>query len=192
MRNLRKKFHPQKLRPDEYFTLPWILLLLLLFRISYYYYCVYTGWLVTGGTRGKGMILREKRSRKYRIKIFRSRLCFRENRLWIFARQRSTVRSVTTRRDKVRAYRAKIQSRFSRKQSLKRKLFIPYFRLLFSRRITPFPLVPPVTNHPVYCIIVNIVHCIVNVAIYRYYVAIFRMFYCIFELLHAIRWFFYL
>ena len=40
-----------------------------------------TGWLVTGSTSGKGMILREKRSRKYRIKIFRSRLCFRENRL---------------------------------------------------------------------------------------------------------------
>ena len=42
------------------------------------------------------------------------------------------------------------QSRFSRKQSLKRKIFILYFRLLFSRSITPFPLVPPVTNHPVY------------------------------------------
>ena len=41
----------------------------------------YTRWLVTGGTSGKGMILREKRSRKYRIKIFRLRLCFRENRL---------------------------------------------------------------------------------------------------------------
>ena len=66
------------------------------------------------------------------------------------SRQRSTVRSVITRRDKVHAYRAEIQSRFSRKQSLKRKIFILYFRLLFSRRITPFPLVPPVTNHPVY------------------------------------------
>ena len=41
----------------------------------------YTGWLVIGGTSGKGVILREKRSRKYRIKIFRLRLCFRENRL---------------------------------------------------------------------------------------------------------------
>ena len=41
----------------------------------------YTGWLVTGGTSGKGVILREKRSRKYRIKIFRLKLCFRENRL---------------------------------------------------------------------------------------------------------------
>lgn len=41
----------------------------------------YTGWLVTGGTSGKGVILREKRSRKYRIQIFRLRLCFRENRL---------------------------------------------------------------------------------------------------------------
>ena len=41
----------------------------------------YTGWLVTGGTSAKGMILREKRSRKYRIKIFRLRLSFRENRL---------------------------------------------------------------------------------------------------------------
>ena len=60
-------------------------------------------------------------------------------------KQRSTVRSVTTRRDKVQAYRAKIQSRFSRKQSLKRKMFTLYFRLLFSRTITPFPLVPPVT-----------------------------------------------
>ena len=36
----------------------------------------YTGWLVTGGTSGKGVILREKRSRKYRIKIFRSRFVF--------------------------------------------------------------------------------------------------------------------
>ena len=53
-------------------------------------------------------------------------------------------------RDKVHAYPAKIQSRFSRKQSLERKIFILYFRLLFSRRITPFPLVPPVTNHPAY------------------------------------------
>ena len=44
---------------------------------------LYIGWLVTGGTNGKGVILREKRSRKYRIKIFRLRLCFRENRLWI-------------------------------------------------------------------------------------------------------------
>ena len=44
-------------------------------NILYYY----TGWLVTGGTSGKGVILREKRSRKYRIKIFRLRLCFREN-----------------------------------------------------------------------------------------------------------------
>ena len=52
--------------------------------------------------------------------------------------------------NKVHAYRAKIQSRFSRKQSLKRKIFILYFRLLFSRRITPFRLVPPVTNHLVY------------------------------------------
>ena len=60
------------------------------------------------------------------------------------------MRSVITRRDKVHAYRAKIQSRFSRKQRLERKIFILYFRLLFSRRITPFPLVPPVTNHPVY------------------------------------------
>ena len=41
----------------------------------------YTGWLVTGGTSGKGVILREKKSRKYRIQIFRLRLCFRENRL---------------------------------------------------------------------------------------------------------------
>ena len=38
-------------------------------------------YMVTGGTSGKGMILREKRSRKYRIQIFRLRLCFRENRL---------------------------------------------------------------------------------------------------------------
>ena len=56
------------------------------------------------------------------------------------SRQRSTVRSVITRRDKVHAYRTKIQSRFSRKQSVKRKIFILYFRLLFSRRITPFRL----------------------------------------------------
>ena len=51
----------------------------------------YTGWLVTGGTSGKGAILREKRSRKYRIKIFHLRLCFRENRLWIFARYACTL-----------------------------------------------------------------------------------------------------
>ena len=51
----------------------------------------YTGWLVTGGTSGKGVILREKRSRKYRVKIFRLRLCFRENRLWILARYACTL-----------------------------------------------------------------------------------------------------
>ena len=54
-------------------------------------YPPYTGWLVTGGTSGKGVILREKISRKYRIKIFRLRLCFRENRLWIFARYACTL-----------------------------------------------------------------------------------------------------
>ena len=42
---------------------------------------IYTEWLVTGGTSVKGVILREKRSQKYRIKIFRLRLCFRENQL---------------------------------------------------------------------------------------------------------------
>ena len=57
------------------------------------------------------------------------------------------------RTQKVHAYRAKIQSRFSRKQSLQRKIFILYFRLLFSRRITPFQLVPPVIDHPVYLVI---------------------------------------
>ena len=41
----------------------------------------YTGWLITGGTCGKEVILCEKRSRKYRTKIFRLSLCFRENRL---------------------------------------------------------------------------------------------------------------
>ena len=41
----------------------------------------YTGWLVTGDTSRKGVILREKSSRKYRIKICRLRLCFRENQL---------------------------------------------------------------------------------------------------------------
>ena len=51
----------------------------------------YTGWLVTGDTSGKGVILREKRSRKYRIKIFRLRLCFRENRLWILVRYACTL-----------------------------------------------------------------------------------------------------
>ena len=49
--------------------------------ISVIYTNTYTGWLVTGGTSGKGVILREKRSRKYRIKLFRLMLCFRENRL---------------------------------------------------------------------------------------------------------------
>ena len=44
-------------------------------------YILYTGWLVTDGASGKGVILREKGNRKYRIKIFRLRLCFRENRL---------------------------------------------------------------------------------------------------------------
>ena len=54
----------------------------LLMKFQHFLYDTqYTGWLVTGGTSGKGMILREKRSRKYRIKIFRLRLCFRENRL---------------------------------------------------------------------------------------------------------------
>ena len=57
----------------------------------YWHIHVYTGWLVTGGTSGKGVILREKISRKYRIKIFRSRLCFRENRLWILARYACTL-----------------------------------------------------------------------------------------------------
>ena len=52
---------------------------------------VYIGWLITGGTSGKGVILREKRSRKCRIKIFPLRLCFRENRLWIFARYACTL-----------------------------------------------------------------------------------------------------
>ena len=42
---------------------------------------IYTEWLVTGSTSGNGVILREKISQKYRIKIFRLRLCFRENRL---------------------------------------------------------------------------------------------------------------
>ena len=41
----------------------------------------YIGWLVTGGTSGKEVILHEKGSGKYRIKIFCLRLCFRENRL---------------------------------------------------------------------------------------------------------------
>ena len=50
-----------------------------------------TGWLVTGGTSGKRVILREKISRKYRIKIFRLRLCFRENRLRIFTRYACTL-----------------------------------------------------------------------------------------------------
>ena len=56
------------------------------------------------------------------------------------------------------AYRAKIQSRFSRKQSHKLNILILYFRLLFSRRITPFPLVPPVTNHPVYYILIVVLY----------------------------------
>ena len=47
---------------------------------------LYTGCSVTGGTSEKGVILHEKISRKYRIKIFHLRLCFRENRLWIFAK----------------------------------------------------------------------------------------------------------
>ena len=51
----------------------------------------YTGCLLTGDTSGKRVILREKRSRKYRIKIFRLKLCFRENRLWIFARYACTL-----------------------------------------------------------------------------------------------------
>ena len=64
--------------------------------------------------------------------------------------QRSTVRSVITRRDQVHPYPAKIQSRFSRKQRLGWKIFVLYFRLIFSCRITPFSLVPPVIEHPVY------------------------------------------
>ena len=84
---------------------------------------LYIEWLVTGGTNEKGVILREKRSRKYRRKIFRLRLYFRENRLWIFDRYacnacnilegfinitsietQSTIKSVITKRDKVHAY----------------------------------------------------------------------------------------
>ena len=137
----------------------------LVFKIEF----CHTGWLVIDRTSGKLVILLEKRSRKYRINIFRLRLYFRENRLWIFdlyacnacnilerfinitsIETQSTIKSVITKRDKVHAYRAKIQSRFSRKQNLKWKIFILYFRLLFLRRITPFPLVPPVTNHSVY------------------------------------------
>ena len=41
----------------------------------------YTRCSVTGGTSEKGVTLHEKISRKYRIKIFHLRLCFRENRL---------------------------------------------------------------------------------------------------------------
>ena len=66
-----------------------------------YTYIIYTGWLVTGGTSGKGLILREKRSRKYRIKIFRLRLCFRENRLWIFARYGCTLSSCEQLKEKI-------------------------------------------------------------------------------------------
>ena len=62
---------------------------------------LYTGWLVTGGTSRKGVILREKRSRKYRIKIFRLRLCFRENRLWIFARYGCTLSSCEQLKEKI-------------------------------------------------------------------------------------------
>ena len=50
-------------------------------ELVYVYIYIYTRWSVTGGTNGKGVFLREKISRKYRIKIFRLRLCFRENRL---------------------------------------------------------------------------------------------------------------
>ena len=111
----------------------------------------YTGWLVTGGTSGKGVILREKRSRKYRINIFRLRLCFRENRLWIFARYACTLsRLVITDLTVDRCL-----DEYYRSLSLFlpwRKIFILYFRLLFSRRIIPFPLVAPATNHPVYTV----------------------------------------
>ena len=61
------------------------------FTLSINIFATFTGWLVTGGTSGKGVILREKRSRKYRIKIFRSRLCFRENRFLILARYACTL-----------------------------------------------------------------------------------------------------
>ena len=60
------------------------------------------------------------------------------------------MRSVITRRDRVHPYPPKIQSRFSWKQSFRWKIFILYFRLIFSCRVTPFSLVPPVTEHPVY------------------------------------------
>ena len=84
------------------------------------------------------------------------------------SRQRSTVRSVITRGDKVHAYRAKIQSQFSRKQSLKQKICIRYFPFLFSRRITPFPLVPPVTNHPVYVFICLCFYTYISMPLYVY------------------------
>ena len=48
--------------------------------------------------------------------------------------------------DQVHAYPINFQSYFSRKQSFVRKNFIPYF--LFG--ITTFPLVSPVTWHPIY------------------------------------------
>ena len=48
--------------------------------IKKYILLYHTRWLVIGGTSEKEVILHEKRSRKYRIKIFRLRLCFQENR----------------------------------------------------------------------------------------------------------------
>ena len=59
-------------------------------KYIYYLTVIQSCWqLVVQAERG--WFYAKKRSRKYRIKIFRLRLCFRENRLWIFARYACTL-----------------------------------------------------------------------------------------------------
>lgn len=48
------------------------------------------------------------------------------------------------------AYSEEIQNRFSRKQSLEWKKFIPYFRFISSCTINPSTVVPLILGHPVF------------------------------------------
>ena len=48
------------------------------------------------------------------------------------------------------AYTEEIQNRFSRKQSLEWKKFIPYFRFIFSYTINPVTVVPLILRHPLF------------------------------------------
>lgn len=60
------------------------------------------------------------------------------------------MKSVELNLDQSYAYSVNFESNFSQKRSLVRKNCILYFVFSFSRRIVTFPLVPPITRHPVY------------------------------------------